>query len=168
MTIIKKADFIDSIADKGLFHKNKAARHKSRLSAKVKALDVVAVFHQTGGQEAEAQGIDRVDPEAGRARTPAAEGRGRAEIADRPRRDDLPAHEETDADTGRPGLPAAVLEHEVPDECVDDRMAERRYRGDEQHGCSAAGKSAASALSRSSSGGDPCTPPSRTCSDQAR
>ncbi len=29
---------IDSIADKGIFHKNKAARHKSRLSAKVKAL----------------------------------------------------------------------------------------------------------------------------------
>ena len=29
---------IDSIADKQLFHKNKAARHKSRLSAKVKAL----------------------------------------------------------------------------------------------------------------------------------
>jgi small subunit ribosomal protein S20 len=29
---------IDSIADKGLFHKNKAARHKSRLSAKVKSL----------------------------------------------------------------------------------------------------------------------------------
>jgi small subunit ribosomal protein S20 len=29
---------IDSIADKGLFHKNKAARHKSRLSAKLKAL----------------------------------------------------------------------------------------------------------------------------------
>ncbi|MDE2400078.1 MAG: 30S ribosomal protein S20 [Burkholderiales bacterium] len=29
---------IDSIADKGLFHKNKAARHKSRLSAKVKGL----------------------------------------------------------------------------------------------------------------------------------
>ena len=29
---------IDSIADKGLFHKNKAARHKSRLSAKVRAL----------------------------------------------------------------------------------------------------------------------------------
>ena len=27
---------IDSVADKGLFHKNKAARHKSRLSAKVK------------------------------------------------------------------------------------------------------------------------------------
>jgi small subunit ribosomal protein S20 len=26
------------VADKGLFHKNKAARHKSRLSAKVKAL----------------------------------------------------------------------------------------------------------------------------------
>lgn len=29
---------IDSIADKGMFHKNKAARHKSRLAAKVKAL----------------------------------------------------------------------------------------------------------------------------------
>lgn len=29
---------IDSIADKGLFHKNKAARMKSRLSAKIKAL----------------------------------------------------------------------------------------------------------------------------------
>jgi small subunit ribosomal protein S20 len=29
---------IDSVADKKLFHKNKAARHKSRLAAKVKAL----------------------------------------------------------------------------------------------------------------------------------
>jgi len=29
---------IDSIADKGIFHKNKAARHKSRLAAKVRAL----------------------------------------------------------------------------------------------------------------------------------
>ena len=29
---------IDSIADKGIFHKNKAARHKSRLSASIKAL----------------------------------------------------------------------------------------------------------------------------------
>jgi small subunit ribosomal protein S20 len=29
---------IDSIADKGIFHKNKAARHKSRLSAKLKAM----------------------------------------------------------------------------------------------------------------------------------
>ena len=33
---------IDSIADKGLFHKNKAARHKSRLAAKVKALATAA------------------------------------------------------------------------------------------------------------------------------
>lgn len=33
---------IDSVADKGLFHKNKAARHKSRLSAKIKALPVAA------------------------------------------------------------------------------------------------------------------------------
>jgi small subunit ribosomal protein S20 len=29
---------IDSVADKGVFHKNKAARLKSRLSAKIKAL----------------------------------------------------------------------------------------------------------------------------------
>ena len=33
---------IDSIADKGIFHKNKAARHKSRLSAKIKALNTAA------------------------------------------------------------------------------------------------------------------------------
>ncbi|PXW94174.1 SSU ribosomal protein S20P [Sphaerotilus hippei] len=33
---------IDSIADKGLFHKNKAARLKSRLSAKIKALALAA------------------------------------------------------------------------------------------------------------------------------
>lgn len=31
---------VDSVADKGLFHKNKAARHKSRLAAKVKALAI--------------------------------------------------------------------------------------------------------------------------------
>ena len=29
---------IDRIADKGLIHKNKAARHKTRLNAKIKAL----------------------------------------------------------------------------------------------------------------------------------
>ncbi|MFN4102729.1 MAG: 30S ribosomal protein S20 [Tepidimonas sp.] len=29
---------VDSVADKGIFHKNKAARDKSRLSAKVKSL----------------------------------------------------------------------------------------------------------------------------------
>jgi len=29
---------IDSMADKGIIHKNKAARHKSRLNAQVKAL----------------------------------------------------------------------------------------------------------------------------------
>lgn len=29
---------IDSIADKGIVHKNKAARHKSRLSAAIKAM----------------------------------------------------------------------------------------------------------------------------------
>ncbi len=33
---------IDSVADKGLFHKNKAARHKSRLASKVKALAAAA------------------------------------------------------------------------------------------------------------------------------
>lgn len=30
---------IDSVADKGLFHKNKAARHKSRLAARIKAME---------------------------------------------------------------------------------------------------------------------------------
>jgi len=30
------------VADKGIFHKNKAARHKSRLAAKVKALAAAA------------------------------------------------------------------------------------------------------------------------------
>ena len=33
---------IDSVADKGIFHKNKAARDKSRLAAKVKALATAA------------------------------------------------------------------------------------------------------------------------------
>jgi small subunit ribosomal protein S20 len=33
---------IDSVADKGLFHKNKAARTKSRLAARVKALALAA------------------------------------------------------------------------------------------------------------------------------
>lgn len=35
---VKAQSMIDSIADKRIFHKNKAARDKSRLSAKVKAL----------------------------------------------------------------------------------------------------------------------------------
>ena len=29
---------IDSVADKGIFHKNKAARHKSRLAARIKSI----------------------------------------------------------------------------------------------------------------------------------
>lgn len=33
---------VDSVADKGIFHKNKAARDKSRLSAKVKSLATAA------------------------------------------------------------------------------------------------------------------------------
>ena len=33
---------VDTVADKGIFHKNKAARDKSRLSSKVKALAVAA------------------------------------------------------------------------------------------------------------------------------
>ena len=33
---------VDTVADKGIFHKNKAARHKSRLAAKVKALALAA------------------------------------------------------------------------------------------------------------------------------
>ena len=38
----KMQSVVDTIADKGIFHKNKAARHKSRLSAKIKALGVAA------------------------------------------------------------------------------------------------------------------------------
>ena len=34
----KAQSVVDAIADKGIFHKNKAARDKSRLSSKVKAL----------------------------------------------------------------------------------------------------------------------------------
>lgn len=33
---------IDRIADKGIIHKNKAARHKSRLNAQIKALSLKA------------------------------------------------------------------------------------------------------------------------------
>ena len=33
---------IDRMADKGLLHKNKAARHKSRLNAQIKALSLKA------------------------------------------------------------------------------------------------------------------------------
>ena len=38
----KAQSIIDRVADKGIFHKNKAARDKSRLSAKVKALATAA------------------------------------------------------------------------------------------------------------------------------
>jgi small subunit ribosomal protein S20 len=34
----KAQSVLDTVADKGIFHKNKAARDKSRLAAKVKAL----------------------------------------------------------------------------------------------------------------------------------
>lgn len=34
----KTVSVIDTIADKGIIHKNKAARHKSRLSAAIKAM----------------------------------------------------------------------------------------------------------------------------------
>ena len=37
-TFRQSTKVLDRIADKGVFHKNKAARHKSRLSAKVKAM----------------------------------------------------------------------------------------------------------------------------------
>jgi small subunit ribosomal protein S20 len=33
---------VDTVADKGIFHKNKAARDKSRLSTKVKTLVLAA------------------------------------------------------------------------------------------------------------------------------
>ena len=38
----KMQAIVDSVADKGIFHKNKAARDKSRLSSKVKALALAA------------------------------------------------------------------------------------------------------------------------------
>ncbi|KTT27850.1 30S ribosomal protein S20 [Pseudacidovorax intermedius] len=38
----KAQSVVDTIADKGIFHKNKAARDKSRLAAKVKALATAA------------------------------------------------------------------------------------------------------------------------------
>lgn len=38
----KMQSVVDAVADKGIFHKNKAARDKSRLSAKVKALAATA------------------------------------------------------------------------------------------------------------------------------
>lgn len=37
-TLKSSTSIIDRIADKGIFHKNKAARHKSRLSAAIKAM----------------------------------------------------------------------------------------------------------------------------------
>ena len=38
----KGQSVMDSVSDKGVFHKNKAARHKSRLAARIKALAVAA------------------------------------------------------------------------------------------------------------------------------
>ena len=38
----KAQAIVDSVADQGIFHKNKAARDKSRLSAKVKGLQAAA------------------------------------------------------------------------------------------------------------------------------
>ncbi|GAB4222329.1 MAG: 30S ribosomal protein S20 [Francisella sp.] len=38
----KVVPLLDRYATKGLIHKNKAARHKSRLSAKIKALDTAS------------------------------------------------------------------------------------------------------------------------------
>lgn len=35
---LESVKVIDRIADKGVFHKNKAARHKSRLEARIKAM----------------------------------------------------------------------------------------------------------------------------------
>ncbi|MBL0419908.1 30S ribosomal protein S20 [Ramlibacter sp. AW1] len=42
----KAQSVIDTIADKQIFHKNKAARDKSRLSAKVKALSLAQQTQQ--------------------------------------------------------------------------------------------------------------------------
>ena len=37
---------LDSMATKGLIHKNKAARHKSRLNAKIRALKLRSVWRK--------------------------------------------------------------------------------------------------------------------------
>lgn len=37
-TLRKATSVIDSVADKNIIHKNKAARHKSRLTARIKAI----------------------------------------------------------------------------------------------------------------------------------
>ena len=42
LNFAKAQSIVDTVADKGIFHKNKAARDKSRLSAKVKALALQA------------------------------------------------------------------------------------------------------------------------------
>jgi small subunit ribosomal protein S20 len=39
---VEAVPVIDRMADKGIIHKNKAARHKSRLNASIKALQVAA------------------------------------------------------------------------------------------------------------------------------
>ena len=39
---VKAQSIVDTVADKGIFHKNKAARDKSRLSNKVKTLVLAA------------------------------------------------------------------------------------------------------------------------------
>ena len=39
---LKMQAVVDTVADKGIFHKNKAARDKSRLAAKVKSLALAA------------------------------------------------------------------------------------------------------------------------------
>jgi small subunit ribosomal protein S20 len=39
---ISAVSVIDRVADKGIIHKNKAARHKSRLNDKIKALSAAA------------------------------------------------------------------------------------------------------------------------------
>ena len=43
---------VDTVADKGIFHKNKASRDKSRLSAKVKALALAAPKAEAAGKSA--------------------------------------------------------------------------------------------------------------------
>jgi hypothetical protein len=53
---------VDTVADKGIFHKNKAARDKSRLSAKVKALATAGrlTIRQTARAGSAARRLKRV------------------------------------------------------------------------------------------------------------
>src|SRR5439155_23542920 len=86
------------------------------------ALQVEAVLHDAGREEAEAEVASRVDPEGGRSRADPAERPAAREVAEGPGDDALAADEEAEADRGRERRPSAHL-HGVVEERV--RLAAR-------------------------------------------